>query len=306
MEQPIQHRGRFLGVVGTLQDSRADRKLGCGGTVLLGCSVTPGTYVAPSWSSGRNGPCPRWTAARDGRSSTTVTSNTTVRRSTCGLLSIVAARSGPRAPMRPSSPERDPGRKVAALVRPDRAQVRDALGFRPATRADEEARAGWLAAEVAPAEPSDDRLRETLLTRCRNEHLEPPGRVDRLVASARAAATDRFCAATVARLDQGAADRLAGRRHRPHVAGRGSRSWPSSKLTPAGPAWRRCSARWPSSKIYSRLALADAQQRYDQVITRSPSDPRRYLAAWATLGRTGPGRGVGRTVRFVLDYSPDS
>src|SRR5664280_1693352 len=83
--------GRFLGVVGTLQDSRADRKLGCGGTVLLGCSVTLGTYVAPSWSSGRNGPCPRWTAARDGRSSTTVTSNTTVRRSTCGLLSIVAA-----------------------------------------------------------------------------------------------------------------------------------------------------------------------------------------------------------------------
>ena len=108
----------------------------------------------------------------------------------------------------PSSPERDPGRKVAALVRTDRAQVRDALGFRPATRADEEALAGWLAAEVAPAEPSDDRLRETLLTRCRNEHLEPPGRVDRLVASARATATDRFCAATVARLYQGAADRL--------------------------------------------------------------------------------------------------
>ena len=87
-------------------------------------------------------------------------------------------------------------------------QVRDALGFRPATRPDEEALAGWLAAEVAPAEPSDDRLREALLTRFRNEHLEPPGRVDRLVASARATATDRFCAATVARLYQGAADRL--------------------------------------------------------------------------------------------------
>ena len=61
---------------------------------------------------------------------------------------------------------------------------------------------------MAPADPSDDRLREALLTRCRNEHLEPPGRVDRLVASARATATDRFCAATVARLYQGAADRL--------------------------------------------------------------------------------------------------
>jgi hypothetical protein len=92
---------------------------------------------------------------------------------------------------------------------------------------------------VAPAEPSDDRLRETLLTRCRNEHLEPPGRVDRLVASARATATDRFCAATVARLDQGAADRLerlvADVDPTSPAPGRGSRSWPSSKLTPAGP-----------------------------------------------------------------------
>jgi len=118
--------------------------------------------------------------------------------------------------------------------------------------------------------------------------------LDRLVASARATATDRFCAATVARLDQGAADRLerlvADVDPTSPGPGRGSRSWPSSKLTPAGPAWRRCSARWTSSKIYSRLALADAQQRYDQVITRAPSDPRRYLAAWATFGRTGPTR----------------
>ncbi|HEY5880368.1 MAG TPA: DUF4158 domain-containing protein, partial [Nakamurella sp.] len=44
-----------------------------------------------------------------------------------------------------------------------RAQIRDALGFRPATRADEEALTGWLAAEVAPLEPSDERLRDALL-----------------------------------------------------------------------------------------------------------------------------------------------
>src|SRR5450759_214250 len=95
-----------------------------------------------------------------------------------------------------------------SLVRPDRAQVRAALGFRPATRADEEALAGRLAAGVAPAEPSDDRLRETLLTRCRNEHLEPPGRVDRLVASARATATDRCSKSNTARQDQDYDERL--------------------------------------------------------------------------------------------------
>ena len=91
-----------------------------------------------------------------------------------------------------------------AIVRTDRAQVRDALGFRPATRADEEA----LGGRGGPGRAVGHRLRETLLTRCRNEHLEPPGRVDRLVASARATATDRFCAATVARLDQDSADRV--------------------------------------------------------------------------------------------------
>ena len=41
-----------------------------------------------------------------------------------------------------------------------RSQIRDALGFREATRADEEALTVWLAADVAPTEPSDDRLRE--------------------------------------------------------------------------------------------------------------------------------------------------
>jgi TnpA family transposase len=89
-----------------------------------------------------------------------------------------------------------------------RAQIRDALGFRPATRADEEALAEWLAAEVAPLEPSDERLRDALLVRCRNERIEPPGRLDRVMARARATAADRFCAATVARLDQGVVARL--------------------------------------------------------------------------------------------------
>ena len=82
-----------------------------------------------------------------------------------------------------------------------RTQIRRALGFREASRADEEKLVFWLAAEVAPVELSDERLREALLARCRAERLEPPGRVERIVRAARAAAAERFCAVTVARLE---------------------------------------------------------------------------------------------------------
>lgn len=62
-----------------------------------------------------------------------------------------------------------------------RAQIRAALGFREATRADEDRLAGWLASEVAGTERSDERLREAVLARCRQERIEPPGRVERIV-----------------------------------------------------------------------------------------------------------------------------
>jgi TnpA family transposase len=89
-----------------------------------------------------------------------------------------------------------------------RAQVREALGFQEATRADEEALSAWLGEEVAPDEVSEDRLREALLARCRAERIEPPGRIERIIGAARAAASDRFCARTVSRLGPDAADRL--------------------------------------------------------------------------------------------------
>ena len=89
-----------------------------------------------------------------------------------------------------------------------RAQVRQALDFREATRADEEALTTWLGEEVAPDEVSEDRLREALLARCRSEHIEPPGRIERIIGAARSAASDRFCATTAARLAPEAADRL--------------------------------------------------------------------------------------------------
>src|SRR5512144_504688 len=90
-----------------------------------------------------------------------------------------------------------------------RAQVRRALDFRESTRADEEALTEWLAAEVCGVELVEDRRVEALLARCRAERLEPPGRVERIVASAQARSEARFCASTVERLGP-TADRLEG------------------------------------------------------------------------------------------------
>ena len=89
-----------------------------------------------------------------------------------------------------------------------RAQIREASGFREPTRADEERLARWLADEVCPGELGEERQRTALLARCREERLEPPGRIGRLLGSARRLADERFCAGTVARLDQLAVERL--------------------------------------------------------------------------------------------------
>lgn len=89
-----------------------------------------------------------------------------------------------------------------------RAQIRDAFGFREFTRADENRLADWLASEVCPVELRDEQLREALVVRCRAERLEPPGRVDRIVGSARAVFDHRFCDRTVARLGEQCTERL--------------------------------------------------------------------------------------------------
>ncbi|MFI8829216.1 hypothetical protein [Streptomyces sp. NPDC053431] len=47
-----------------------------------------------------------------------------------------------------------------------RKQIREALGFRPSTRADEERLISWLATEVCPVELVEDRLAEALLQLC--------------------------------------------------------------------------------------------------------------------------------------------
>ena len=81
-----------------------------------------------------------------------------------------------------------------------RAQVRTALGFREAGRADEERLTAWLADEVCPGQPDDDRQRDALLRRCRAERIEPPGRLGRILGAARRLADERFCETTVAQL----------------------------------------------------------------------------------------------------------
>lgn len=86
------------------------------------------------------------------------------------------------------------------IVERHRAQIRAAYGFREPTEADEALLAAWLAADVCPLEMRDAPLCEALLARCRANRVEPPGRLERIIGSARARFEQRFCDATLARL----------------------------------------------------------------------------------------------------------
>ncbi|MGW3661480.1 DUF4158 domain-containing protein [Streptomyces sp. NPDC005151] len=83
-----------------------------------------------------------------------------------------------------------------------RTQIREALGFRPVTRADEQRLTEWLSTEVCPVELVEDRQREALLVQCRAGRIEPPGRIDRIISAAQARADKAFCARTVERLGE--------------------------------------------------------------------------------------------------------
>jgi len=67
-----------------------------------------------------------------------------------------------------------------------RAEIREHLGFRLATVADQQRLTSWLAVSVAHAERRPDRVREALLGQFRKERIEAPtvGRVQRMVRSA--------------------------------------------------------------------------------------------------------------------------
>lgn len=71
--------------------------------------------------------------------------------------------------------------------------MRQALGFRESTRADEDVLAEWLADKICPMVFTDEGLRSALLARCRTLKIEPPGRVERIVGAGRARFEREFC-----------------------------------------------------------------------------------------------------------------
>jgi len=91
-----------------------------------------------------------------------------------------------------------------------RAQIRSFLGFREASVEDGEALAAWLSEHVLNQDRQMDRLKATLMERCRSLHIEPPtqDRIDRLVRSAIHQHEERFCEALLTRLPVGTQARL--------------------------------------------------------------------------------------------------
>ncbi|MFG2693221.1 hypothetical protein [Kitasatospora sp. NPDC048407] len=71
--------------------------------------------------------------------------------------------------------------------------------------------------EVCPVARVEDQLREVLLVQCRADRIEPPGRIDRIIASARA--EKAFCPRTVERLGEVWASRLPIEAHFGPLAG---------------------------------------------------------------------------------------
>ncbi|MGW4889963.1 Tn3 family transposase [Streptomyces murinus] len=91
-----------------------------------------------------------------------------------------------------------------------RSEIRAAYEFRESTEEDQAALAEWLSAELCPVELSRERLAAAVVTRCRNDRIEPPApaKVDRLVGRAIRAFEERFCRTTMERLPRATRDRL--------------------------------------------------------------------------------------------------
>ncbi|WAH98201.1 DUF4158 domain-containing protein [Arthrobacter sp. MMS18-M83] len=89
-----------------------------------------------------------------------------------------------------------------------RVQIRTSFGFREFAAKDEAGVASWLAERVCPSEVRDSALVEALLLRCRQERLEPPARISRIVGSARTLFEQRLCSSVLECLDADGAKRL--------------------------------------------------------------------------------------------------
>ena len=70
-------------------------------------------------------------------------------------------------------------------------RIREALGFRETTWADEESLIDWLATEICPVVLTDEGVRAATLTRCRKLKIEPPGRIERILRDSRAGSRRR-------------------------------------------------------------------------------------------------------------------
>jgi len=91
-----------------------------------------------------------------------------------------------------------------------RAQIRQALGFRPASEEDEARWTAWLATEQCPVEQDRDRLEAALRSRCRSDGVEPPseGQIERVLNSALRRHEAAFAAEIVAELGSEGCARL--------------------------------------------------------------------------------------------------
>jgi hypothetical protein len=89
-----------------------------------------------------------------------------------------------------------------------RVQIRASFGFREFAANDEARVATWLAERVCPSEVRDSALVEALLLRRRQERLEPPARISRIVGSARTLFEQRLCSSVLECLNAGGAKRL--------------------------------------------------------------------------------------------------
>ncbi len=83
-----------------------------------------------------------------------------------------------------------------------RAQIREALGFRPSTEADSEAILSWMNQHILPQEGDPEALTAIFYDRCRELHLEPPApkRLLRWIQSAIRSHEENFCATICQRL----------------------------------------------------------------------------------------------------------
>jgi len=90
----------------------------------------------------------------------------------------------------------DAVRYVAEQIRVDPASWRRTRG-RDVRSSITAPRSGRLTGFGSPVELSRDRLREALLVRCRQQRIEPPGRIDRIVGAAVAAFEERWAVVTV-------------------------------------------------------------------------------------------------------------